>query len=139
MRQRPSGARSTAPRRRAGAQHPPGARGRAASGQPILPRADRIQYEELGADLKRHYEATGRRNLKEYAYRVKHLDRVFTGQRAATIGQPAVDAYIVHRQTEGAGSTIKREWHAPAHAAAGLQNGKVLPMFIPKDGRRARF
>jgi integrase len=113
--------------------------GRVASRQPILPRTDRIQYEELGADLKRHYEATGRRNLKEYAYRVKHLDRVFTGQRAATIGQPAVDAYIVHRQTEGAsGSTIKRELGTLRRMLRlGCQNGKVLrlPMFhLPKDG-----
>jgi integrase len=113
--------------------------GRAASGLMILPRADRIRYEELAADLKRHYEATGRRDLKEYAYRVKHLDRVFTAQRAATIGQPAVDAYIVHRQTEGAsGATIKRELGTLRRMLRlGYQNGKVLrlPMFhMPKDG-----
>ena len=40
--------------------------GRAAAGRPILPRVDRIRYEEIAADLRQHYEATGTRNLKEY-------------------------------------------------------------------------
>ena len=71
-----------------------------ATGQPVLPRADRIRYEEVAADLKKHYEATGSRDLKEYARRVQHLDRFFTGRRIAAIGQPVVDAYIVRRQEE---------------------------------------
>ena len=50
--------------------------GRVAACEPILPHAERIRYEEIAADLKGHYEATGRRNLKEYAYREKHLRRV---------------------------------------------------------------
>jgi integrase len=113
--------------------------GRVASGQPILPRAERIRYEEIAADLKGHYEATGRRKLKEYAYRVKHLNRVFTGQRVATIGQPAVDAYIVHRQNQGAsGSTIKRELGTLRRMLRlAYKNGKLtrLPLFdMPKDG-----
>src|SRR2546426_1956806 len=64
--------------------------GRVATGQPILPRADRIRYEEVAADLKKHYEATGSRDLKEYARRVQHLDRFFTSRRIAAIGQPVV-------------------------------------------------
>ena len=84
--------------------------GRVATGQPVLPRADRIRYEEIAQDLRRHYEATGTRDLKEFDYRVKHLDVFFTGRRVNAIGQSEVDAYIVKRQTEGAvGSTIRRE------------------------------
>ena len=30
--------------------------GRAASGHPILPRADRVRYEEVAQDLQMHYE-----------------------------------------------------------------------------------
>lgn len=34
--------------------------GRVATGHPILPRVDRIRYEEIARDLWQHYEATGR-------------------------------------------------------------------------------
>jgi hypothetical protein len=33
--------------------------GRATSGEPVLPRVDRIKYEEIAADLHGHYEASG--------------------------------------------------------------------------------
>ncbi len=59
--------------------------GRAASGQPILPRADRIRYEEVARDLRQHYQATGSRNLEEAEDRVEHLDRFFNGRRIASI------------------------------------------------------
>jgi hypothetical protein len=41
--------------------------GRVATGRPILPRADRVRYEELAADLRQHYQATGDRGLVESA------------------------------------------------------------------------
>jgi hypothetical protein len=40
-----------------------GRRGRAATGQPMMPRADRVRYDEAAADLRQHYEATGTRGL----------------------------------------------------------------------------
>ena len=84
--------------------------GRAAEGQPIVHRVDRIRYEELAHDLRQHYEATGTRDLREFSYRVKHLDRFFAGYRAASIGQPEVNKYITARRKEGAvDSTIRRE------------------------------
>ena len=87
-----------------------GREGRAATGAPIMPRADRVRYEDAAKDLRAHYEATETRNLSEYTYRVRHLADFFTGRRIASIGQPEVDAYIVRRQSEGAvGSTIRRE------------------------------
>src|SRR6059058_5697011 len=49
--------------------------GRVATGQPVLPRADRIRYEEIAEDLRRDYEATGRRDLREAGFRLDHLKR----------------------------------------------------------------
>ncbi|MDO8475811.1 MAG: hypothetical protein Q7W02_06370 [Candidatus Rokubacteria bacterium] len=48
--------------------------GRVAIGQPMLPRADRVRYEEATADLRRHYETTGERGTREAARRFAHLD-----------------------------------------------------------------
>ena len=79
-----------------------GREGRVAAGQPVMPRADRIRYEETVTDLRRHYEATGSRNLGEYDRRVKHLTAFFRGSRVAGIGQGQADAYIVARQARGA-------------------------------------
>jgi integrase len=113
--------------------------GRVATGQPILPRADRIRYEEVAADLEKHYEATGSRDLKEYARRVRHLDRFYTGRRIAAIGQPVVDAYIVRRQEETAvGATIRRELSTLTKMLRlAYENGKLVRLPIlhkPKEG-----
>ncbi|HEX2480944.1 MAG TPA: tyrosine-type recombinase/integrase [Methylomirabilota bacterium] len=84
--------------------------GRVAAGQPLLPRVDRVRYAEIAQDLRRHYEATGKRDLKEFDYRVKHLERFFDGRRVASIGQAEVDAYILARHRRGAAAgTIRRE------------------------------
>src|SRR2546427_11894933 len=39
--------------------------GAAANGQPVLPRVDRITYQEVAKDLRTHYETTGCRDLDE--------------------------------------------------------------------------
>jgi hypothetical protein len=84
--------------------------GALAKGEPILPRADRITYDELVEDLKLHYSTTGSRNLGEVNKRLAHLTTFFAGRRAATIGQPEATAYVASRQAEGAvNSTINRE------------------------------
>src|SRR2546422_8442717 len=57
--------------------------GAVATGAPILPRADRIRYEEVAADLRQHYEATGSRDLEEADYRLEHLKAFFAGRRVA--------------------------------------------------------
>ena len=48
--------------------------GRIAAGMPVLPRADRVRYEEAAADLRQHYKTTGTRDLHEAESRLKHLD-----------------------------------------------------------------
>jgi integrase len=113
--------------------------GRVAVGLPVLPRADRIRSEEIQADLRQHYQATGSRDIKEYDRRVKHLSRAFTGQRVAAIGQGDVDAYVVTRQGKRAKSgTIRRELGTLTKMLRlAYQNGKLLrlPMLKkPKEG-----
>ena len=74
------------------------------------PRVERITYDELAEDLRQHYRITERRDLEEAGYRLAHLDRFFGAQRAATIDDPRVTAYIAHRQAAGAANgTMNRE------------------------------
>jgi len=113
--------------------------GRVATGQPILPRADRIRYEDVAGDLRRHYQATGSRDLAEYDRRVAHLTRAFAGRRIAALGQEDVDRYILKRQAEGVvGATIRRELGTLTKMLRlAYQNGKLLrlPMLQkPKEG-----
>jgi integrase len=102
--------------------------GREAIGQPILPRADRIRYEEIAGDLRRHYEATGCRDLQEAEGRLAHLDKVFTGRRVVSIGQAEATTYALARQKAGAANgTINRELatlNRMLHLA--YEGGKVL-------------
>ena len=84
--------------------------GRVAVGQPILRRADRVDYEEVAQDLRQHYQTTGIRDLKEAEHRLKHLDAFFLGRRVATIGPADITDYVATRQREGAANvTINRE------------------------------
>src|SRR5262245_57634219 len=55
--------------------------GRAAAGLPMLPRADRVRYEEIAADLPQYYETGKTRDLTEAGFRLAHLDAFFAGRR----------------------------------------------------------
>lgn len=84
--------------------------GRVAMGQPILPRADRIRYEEIAADLRDHYQTTGERDLGEADVRLTWLNKFFRGQRVVSIQGTVAIQYIKWRQQMGvANSTINRE------------------------------
>src|SRR5687768_13654467 len=76
--------------------------GDGASGKPILPRADKVRYEEARDDLKAHYESTRSRGLDEAGWRLKHLDQYYRGWRLANITGDAIARYITHRQREAA-------------------------------------
>jgi hypothetical protein len=39
--------------------------GRAVRGEPVLPRAGRVRWEEAAADLREHYRTTGAREMNE--------------------------------------------------------------------------
>jgi len=68
--------------------------GRVAMGTPALPRIDRIRYDELADDLRRHYEVTNCRDLKEADVRLKPLKAFFSGRRASGIGGPDIERYV---------------------------------------------
>jgi hypothetical protein len=84
--------------------------GKAASGEPVIPRLDRLRYEEIRKDLLEHYATTGRRDADEVGWRLKHLDKFFAGRRVAQITDALVTTYVAQRQEQGASNaTINRE------------------------------
>jgi len=84
--------------------------GRAATGQPILPRVDRIRYDEIAADLRRYYQTTGNRRIKEAETRLRRLDKFFAGYRVAAIAPSTISAFVESRQKQkAANATINRE------------------------------
>jgi integrase len=120
--------------------------GRSATGQPILKRADRIQYEEIAEDLRRHYWTTGSRNLEEAKHRLKHLDPFFTGQRIVTISPARITTYVSRRQGEGAANaTINRELETLSKMLRlAYENNKLMRLPIihkltPKPPRQGFF
>jgi integrase len=102
--------------------------GRAVSGAPILPRVDRIRYDELAKDLRDYYATTGKRDLKEAETRLRHLDRYFTQRRAASITPDVLTLYVQSRQAAGAAdATVNRELATLSRMLRlGYRNGKVL-------------
>jgi len=81
-----------------------------ASGEPVLPRVDRIKYDEIAAELRGHYEASGERNLEEADDRVAHLKRFFAGSKVASLGPNDFTQYALTRQKQGAANgTINRD------------------------------
>jgi hypothetical protein len=75
--------------------------GHVVQGKPILPRVDRVRYDELAADLRRHYETTGTRSLVEADKRLEPFKAFFTGCRASAIGTADVTTYVERRQLAG--------------------------------------
>jgi integrase len=75
--------------------------GAVATGAPIPPRVDRTRYDELAADLRTHYETTGRwKNLGDVDCRLAHLAAFFKGHRAANITPDVIAGYVAKRQAE---------------------------------------
>src|SRR5262245_1841941 len=75
--------------------------GAAATGAPIPPRVDRITYDELAADLRTHYETTGRwKNLDDVDRRLAHLNGFFKGYRAVSVTPDMLARYVAKRQAE---------------------------------------
>ncbi len=83
--------------------------GRVATGQPILPRADKVRYEEAAKALREHYTVTGARDLTEAEFRLAHLDRFFAHRKLASIGPADAEQYALARQRDASNGTINRE------------------------------
>src|SRR5437763_6356691 len=73
-------------------------RGRLARGEVVLPRLDKVTYDEAKADLIAFYTTHKTRDLGETEDRLTHLDAFFKGRRLAAIGQDTVTAYAAQRQ-----------------------------------------
>ena len=113
--------------------------GKAATGQPILPRVDRILYDEAAADLRTHYKTTGNRDLVEAEKRLKHLDGFFRSWRISRIGPDDATQYIATRQVEkAANGTINRELAIVGRMLKlTYENGKLLHLPIIRKLKEA--
>ena len=113
--------------------------GRVATGQPVLPRADKIRYQDTASDLRAYYRTTGRRDLVEAEKRLTHLDRFFASWRVAAIDPPAVTAYVERRQQEGAANgTINRELGVLSKMLRlAYENGKLVRVPVIRKLREA--
>jgi integrase len=79
-------------------------------GEPIVPRLDRVTYDDAAKALRDHYSVTGARDLTEAGYRLAHLDHYFKSRRLASIGTRDSEAYALTRQGQGASNgSINRE------------------------------
>ena len=124
-----------------------GREGRVAAGMPVMPRADRVRYDEVAKDLRVHYEASGTRDTKEAETRLVHLDQFFAGRRLVNIGPQEATAYVVERQGQGASNaTVNRELSVLNRMLRlAYENGKLLRLPVirklkeaaPREGFRA--
>ena len=115
-------------------------RGRLARGEQILPRLDKVTYDEAKADLRAYYETRRTRDLAEADARLKHLDAFFTGRRLVTIGQDVITAYVKKRQT----ARTAEEGAERAGAANGTINRELATLskmlrLAEKQGKLQRF
>jgi integrase len=113
--------------------------GDAASGRPVLPRADRTRYEEAAKDLRTHYQTTGARDLREADKRLKHLERFFRTKRVSGIGPAETATYIAARQADGAANgTVNRELAVLGRMLKlAYENGKLLRLPILRKLKEA--
>src|SRR5262249_10241453 len=111
------------------------------TGQPILPRVDKVTYEDAVDDLKTEYRTSGSRDLEEAGWRLRHLDAYFAGYRLPSIGPAGVTRYIDQRQKAGASNgTINREIAILGRMLRlAYANGKLLrvPVFPKKPKESA--
>jgi len=105
-----------------------GREGRIALGQPLMPRADRVRYEEIADDLKRYYETTGKRDWREVKARFDHLRHFVGGWRVASIGPAEIARYMEERRShEAANGTINRELAVVGRMLRlAYENGKLV-------------
>ncbi len=113
--------------------------GKAVTGQPLLPRLNRILYEDAAKDLRTYYQTSGRRNTREAEKRLRHLGRFFINRRLATIGPADADSYTATRQKDGAANgTINRELAVLGRMLKlAVENGKLIRLPILRKLKEA--
>jgi len=99
-----------------------------ANGGPILPRADKITYQEGRADLLAYYATHGERDVVEASRRLKHLDGYFGARRLVSIGPDDCTRYAAKRKAAGAANgTVNRELNVLGRLLSlAVENKKLL-------------
>src|ERR1041384_5967518 len=82
----------------------------AIQGGNIMPREDKITFDELAIDIENDYRVNSKRTLPDLSYRIGHLREFFGMDRAIDIRTDRVRAYQRKRLDEGAApATVNRE------------------------------
>ena len=102
--------------------------GQIAEGRYIGPRADRVGFEELAADMLNDYKINNKKSIDDAARSVSALARFFGGRRMQSITPTEISAYIAQRQADGlANGSINRELAALKRMYnLALQTGKII-------------
>jgi len=84
--------------------------GEIAVGQFVEPQAEKITLKQLTENLLNEYRVNRRKSLKRVEDSVNHLLDYFKDDKAITVTTDRINAYIAHRQEQGAANaTINRE------------------------------
>jgi integrase len=85
-------------------------RGRVARGEQILPRVDKVLWNEAAQDFIAMHEARRSRDMQELLARLAHVNQFFVGWRLVRIDSAAGNQYIIQRRAAGASDgTIRNE------------------------------
>lgn len=100
-----------------------------AKGVPVTPAIGKLTVDEGLADVQTEYTVNGRKSIDHLTTMIdKHLKPYFTGWRMAELTTADVNAYIAHRQTEGAANaSINRELAALKRAyTLAVRGGRLV-------------
>lgn len=113
--------------------------GKVALGELVLPRLDRITYDEAAKDLRDYYTSSGKRNLDEAEFRLTHLDTFFRHYRLTAIGPADITRYVVRRQeAKASNGTINRELGVLGRLLRlAYKNGKLLRLPVVEKLKEA--
>jgi integrase len=85
-------------------------KGKVARGDELLPRVDRVRYDEAAESLVAYYETRRARTVVETKVRLLNLNAFFKGRTLPSITEDLIEAYARQRLDEDAGpATINRE------------------------------
>ena len=74
----------------------------------MLPRLDKITYDEVRDDLVAYYQTRGTRDLNEAKGRLIHIDAYFNGRRLVTVTPALITTYVQARQARVVSTTAPR-------------------------------
>ncbi len=118
-------------------------------GVPVSPKMNKLKFDEAMTDLETEYTVNDRDSLKHLQRRIKlHLSPWFKGGRMTAITTSDVNAYIKHRQDQGAAAAsinrelaiLKRAYTLAIQAAKLLQAHRPhIPMLREQNVRTGFF